>query len=407
MDFVIRNARLEREEELLDIGVQEGKIVAIEKGILGKAKEEIDAKGRLTTPAFPNPHIHPDKAFLSDRIDPLRKSGGSVENLDLTDVLKKNYTKEDLLERGGKVMELSARYGSTMVRAFADIDSIGGLLPLKTTLQLKEDYKDIVEIQVAPMAINTVVHHSEHEDLMKEAMELGPDLVGGLPWRELTDEDAKYHTDFIFDLARQYNTDVAFCDDTMEDSHSRGLEYTASKVIKEKFPNNVTSSNVEAFTQYDAAHRAKVIRLVKEAGINILNNPGVSLYNHAISRWDTLANELLDAGVNLCLGQDDLNDPFYPFGKMDQLELAFLAAHYWRMIFPHQFERILDLVTYNAARAMGIKDYGMAIGCRADIVVHEAESVKEALRMRLERPYVIKSGRIVAENGVIRRYKPD
>jgi len=407
MDLVIRNARLKGEEELLDIGVQGGKIAAIEKKISDKAKEEIDAKGRLTTPAFPNPHVHPDKSFLSDKVDPLRKTGGSVENLELTNVFKKNYTKEDLLERGGKVMELAARYGSTMVRAFADVDSIGGLLPLKTVLQLKEDYKDIVEIQVATFAVGTIVHHPENEDLMKEAMKLGPDLVGGLPWSELTDEDAKYHTDFIFDLARQYNTDIAFCDDTMEDFHSRGLEYTAAKVIKEKFPNIVTSSNVEAFTQYDAAHRAKVIRMVKEAGVNILNNPGVSLFNHAVSRWDTLANELLNAGVNVCLGQDDLNDPFYPFGKMDQLELAFLAAHYWRMIFPHQFEKIFDLITYNAAKAMGIKDYGLAIGCRADIVVHEAESVKEALRMRLERPYVIKGGRIVAENGVVRRYKPN
>ena len=405
MDLIIRNAKLKGEEELLDIGVQGGKIAAIEKKISDKAKEEIDAKDRLTTPAFPIPHIHPDKAFLHDKAAPLRKTGGSVESCELTNVFKKDYTMEDLLERGGKVMELAARYGSTMVRAFADVDSIGGLLPLKAVLQLKEDYKDIVEIQVAPVAIDSIVRHPENEELMKEAMKLGPDLVAGVPWSELTDEDAKYHADFIFDLARQYNTGIHMFDDTMEDSYSRGLEYTAAKVIKEKFPNVVTCSTVEAFTQYDAAHRAKVIRMVKEAGINIFNSVGPSLFNHAISRWDILADELFNAGVNLCVGQDDINDPFYPFGKMDQLELAFIAAHYWRMIFPHQFERIFGLITYNAAKAMGIKDYGLAIGCRADIVIHEAESFKEALRMRLERSYVIKGGRIVAENGVVRRYK--
>jgi len=405
LDLIIRNAKLKGEEELLDIGVQGGKIAAVEKKISGKGKEEIDAKGRLTTPAFANPHIHPDKAFLSDKVDPLRKTGGSAEAVELTNVVKKNYTKEDILERAGKVMESAARYGSTMVRAFADVDTVGGLLPVKAILQVKEDYKDIVEIQVVAFAQNGIVRYPGSEDLMKEAVKLGPDSVGGVPWYELTDEDAKYQTDFLFNLARQYDKGLAFCEDTVEDAFSRGLEYTASKVIKEKFPNNVTMSNVEAFTHYNDTHRAKVISMVKEAGVNILNSPGASLFNHAICRWDRLANELLNAGVNVCLGQDDLSDPFYPFGKMDQLELAFLAAHYWRMILPQQFERILDLITYNAAKAMGIKDYGLATGCRADIVVHEAESVKEALRLRLERPYVIKGGRTVAENGIVRRYK--
>jgi len=405
VDLIIRNARLRGKEEFLDIGIEEGKIKTVAKKISGKATEEIDAKGRLTIPAFVNPHIHPDKSFLSDRVDPFRKKGGSVEAVAIDKIWKKDLTMEDVLERGGKVIELAARYGSTIVRAFADVESDGGLIPIKALLQLKEDYKDVVELQVAPISIRGFVLNPENKELMRKAMQLGADLVCGLPWIEPTYEDAKSHTDFIFDLAREYNTDAAFCDDTDEDALSMGLEYTASKVLKEKFSGGVTCSNVEAFPHYDDAHRAKVIKMLKEAGVSILNNPGVSMWNHAINRWDRLAKELLDAGVNVCLGQDDVNDPYYPFGKMDQLEVAFLAVHYWRMTLPQQLESILDLVTYNAAKAMGIKDYGLAVGCRADIVVLEAESVKEALRIRGERPWVIKSGRIIAENGVVRRYK--
>ena len=411
MDLVIRNARLRGKKELLAIGVQDGKIAAIGRNISGKAKVEIDAKGRLTTPAFANPHIHPDKSLLGDQVDLLVKDGNTIECLNLTHVFKKNYTMEDILERAGKVMELAARYGSTIVRVFADIDTIGGLLPFKALLQLKTDYKDIVEIQVVAFPQEGIVQNPGSEDLMKEAMKLGPDVVGGIPWYERADEDSRYHTDLLFDLAREYDKDIHFLEDDTDDPYSRGLEYTANKIIKEKFPQTVTVSHIEALTRYSDAHAAKVIRLVKEAGIHVCSNPHLSLWlgsrldHQPIARGVTRVKELLDAGVNVCSGQDDVNDPFYPFGKMDQLEVAFLTAHACHLTMPAELEGTFDMVTYHAARAMGIKDYGLDIGCRADIVIHEAETVKEALRMRLERPYVIKSGRIIAENGVVNRSK--
>lgn len=177
MDLVIRNARLRGKEDLLDIGIQEGRVTAIEKKILGKGKEEIDAKGRLTTPAFANPHVHPDKSLLGDKIDPLVKTGGTLEAFELTNVFKRNYTMEDILERAGKVMELAARYGSTRVRVFADIDTAGGLLPFKALQQLKADYRDIVDIQVVAFPQNGIIQDPGSEDLMKEAMELEPDVV--------------------------------------------------------------------------------------------------------------------------------------------------------------------------------------------------------------------------------------
>ena len=411
MDIIIRKARLRSKEELLDIGIQGGKVVAIDKKIPGKAKEEIEAKGRLTTPALVNPHIHPDKSFLGDKVDLLVKTGGTLEAFKLTHMFKRNYTMEDILERAGKVMELAARYGSTMVRVFADIDTVGGLLPVKALLQLKADYKDIVEIQVVAFPQEGIVQNPGSEDLLREAMELGPDVVGGIPWYEMTDEDSRYHADLAFNLARKYDKDIHFLEDDTDDAYSRGLEYTAVKVIKEKFPNIVTVSHIEALTRYSDAHADKVIKLVKEAGIHVCSNPHLSLWlasrldRQPIARGVTRVKELLEAGVNVCSGQDDVNDPFYPFGKMDQLEVAFLATHACHMTFPYQLEQAFDMVTCNAAKAMGIKDYGLDIGCRADIVVHEAETVKEALRMRLERPYVIKSGRIIAVNGTLRRYK--
>lgn len=408
MDLVIRNAKLNRKNELLDIGVQERKITMIRNRISAKGKEEIDAKGRLTTPAFVNPHVHPDKSFVGDEADRLR-TGATLEAFTLTHIFKKNYTMENILERAGKVMELAARYGSTIVRVFADIDTIGGLLPFKALQQLKADYKDVVDIQVVAFPQEGIVKNPGSEELMKEAIELGPDVVGGIPWFEMTDEDSKYHADFIFNLARKYDKDIHFLEDDTDDPYSRGLEYTASKVIKEKFQRIVTVSHVEALARYGDAHADKVIKLVREAGINVCSNPHISLWlasrldPQPIARGVTRVKELLNAGINVCSGQDDVNDPFYPFGKMDQLEIAFLTAHACQMTMPDELEKVFDMVTYNAAKALGIKDYGLNMGCRADIVIHEAESIKEALRMRLERVYVIKGGQIIAENGVVRR----
>lgn len=409
MDLIIRNARLRGREELADIGIKQGKIAAVETKIPAKGKEEIDARGRLTTPALVNPHIHPDKSLLGDEVDRLRKTGDTLEGLKLTNVFKKNYTKEDILARAGKVMELAARYGTTIVRVFADVDTIGGLLPFKSLLQLKADYKDIVDIQVVAFPQEGIVQNHGAEDLMKEAMELGPDLVGGIPWYEMTDEDSRYQADFCFDLARKYNKDLHFLEDDNDNPYSRGLEYTASKVIKEKFPNIVTVSHIEALSRYPDAHAAKVISLVKQAGINVCSNPHVTLWlssrldRQPVPRGVTRVQEFLNAGVNVCSGQDDVNDPFYPFGKMDQLEVAFMMAHACQIIMPGQLGQVLDMVTYNAAKALGIRDYGLEAGCRADILIHEAETVKETLRMRLERPYVIKGGRVIAQNGVVKR----
>ena len=413
MDLVIRNAAVWRKGDLLDIGIQGEKITAIEEKIPGKGNEEIDAKGRLTTPAFANPHVHPDKSFLSDKVDLLRKDGTCAEAIQLTNVFTADYTKEDIIERAGRVMELAARYGSTMVRALADVNTTGGLIPLKALLQIKEDYRDIVEIQVVAFPQDGIIRNPGTEHLMEEALDIGADLVGGIPWYEMTDEDSKHHTDLVFNWARKYDKDIHFLEDDTDDAYSRGLEYIASKVIKEEFPKIVTVSHAASLTRFNPAHVDKVIRLVKAAEVNICSNPHVSLW--LASRLDpepklrgvTRVQQLLDAGANVCSAQDDVNDPFYPFGKMDQLEVAFMAAHVCQMTMPGQLDQALDLVTYNAAKAMGIKDYGLDIGCRADIVIHEAESVKETLRMRLERPYVIKSGHIVSENGIVRRHKPD
>ena len=411
MELIIRNAKLRGEDKLKDIGIQAGKIIIVEPKIAAKAKSEIDARGRLTTPAFINPHIHPDKSLLGDKLDALR-TGELQEAFPLTHVFKKNYTMEDVMERAGEVMEMAVRYGSTVVRAFTDIDTIGGLLPFKALLKVKEEYRDIVDIQVVAFPQEGIIANPGSEDLLKEAMTMDPDVIGGIPWFEMIDEDSRYHTDLIFDLARKYDKDIHFLEDDTDNAYSRGLEYIATKVIKERFPNIVTVSHVEALTRYNDYHAHKVIGLVKQAGIHICSNPHISLWlcgqydTQPVARGVTRVKELLAAGVNVCSGQDDVKDPFYPFGKMDQLEVAFLAAHACQLVLPKQLEQAFDLVTYNAARALGIKDYGLVVGCRADIVIHEAETIKEALQMRLERPYVIKGGKIVAENGVVKKHNP-
>lgn len=412
MDLIIRNARLRGGEGARDIAILQGRIAAVGERLPEKGAREIDAGGRLVAPSFANPHIHLDKALLGERAR-LNRSGLFDEALEATWEHKRNYTLEDLLDRGGRVIEMAASFGTTRLRNFVDVDTIGGLLPLKAGLELKRRYADLMDIQVCAFPQEAILRDPGTEALLWQAVEMGADVVGGLPWIEQTDEAMRKHIDIVFEIARRFDRDIHMLIDNNNDPTSRSIEFLADKALRDGFPRRVTAGHVEALCVYDDVHAHRVIRMIREAGIHIVSNPHVSLSNRGrlnrqpVLRGITRVKELLEAGVPVSCAQDDVMDPYYNFGKMDQLEVGLFMAHAAHLTSPSQLETVYDMISVNAARAMGADDHGLFPGSRADLVVLDAQTVWNAFRLQPDRLFVLKGGRVTAESASHRRVLRD
>lgn len=412
MDLIIRNARLRGGEGVRDIAILQGRIAAVGEGLPEKGAREIDAGGRLVAPSFANPHIHLDKALLGERAL-LNRSGLFDEALEATWEHKRNYTLEDLLDRGGRVIEMAASFGTTRLRNFVDVDTIGGLLPLEAGLELKRRYTDLMDIQVCAFPQEAILRDPGTEALLWQAVEMGADVVGGLPWIERTDEAMRKHIDIVFEIARRFDRDIHMLIDNNNDPTSRSIEFLADKALRDGFPRRVTAGHVEALCVYDDVHAHRVIRMIREAGIHIVSNPHVSLSNRGrlnrqpVPRGITRVKELLEAGVPVSCAQDDVMDPYYNFGKMDQLEVGLFMAHAAHLTSPGQLETVYDMISVNAARAMGVDDHGLFPGGRADLVVLDAQTVWNTFRLQPDRLFVLKGGRVTAESASHRRVLRD
>jgi len=374
MDLIIRHARLRQRAGTWDIGITGDRISAIAEQLTDGAAKEIDAAGNLVVPTYINGHIHFDKCNLRDKMRP-NKTYSWDECLELTWEHKAQYTVEDILERAGRAVEEGILNGTTVFRAFADVDTIGKLRPIEGMLALRERWRDIAHIEVVAFPQEGLTRNPGASDLMEEAMRMGADIVGGMPWFEMLDEDMRAHTDWCFELAQKFNKDIHMLLDETVNPQSRSLEYLAVKTIRESYHGRVSASHCVALATYDEAHARKVLDLIKEANISICSNTHVNLVmqgvfdQEPVRRGITRVKQLWQRGVNLFTAQDDLSDPFYPFGRNDQQEVAAYLCHAAHMTGANEIEAAFDFITYNAARALRLEDYGVEPGCRADLNV--------------------------------------
>jgi cytosine deaminase len=410
LDFVVRNAKIVSKRKLTDIGIKGDKIAEIGK-IKKKARKEIDAKGMLVSPAFIDPHIHLDKCMIGDDIRP-NVSGTLQEAIEIIWEKKRKYTVADIAKRAGEVIKLATLNGTTRMRTHADVDTIGGLTPIKGLLAVREKFKNIMDIQIVAFSQEGILRDLGTEELMRKAMELGADLVGGMPHHERPYSKAKPHIDICFEIAKEFDADIDMHVDETDDPNSRSLEYLAEKTVEEGYQGRVTAGHTCALAAYPDDYAKEVIRKVKLANINMITNPVTNLViqgrgdKQPIRRGITRVKELLAAGVNVTFGQDCVNDAFYPFGKADMLEVANISAHAAQLTMPDEIETVFEMMTTNAARTLGVlDDYGIAVGKRADLVVIDASSPKDAIRRQPDRRWVIKGGKIIAENTSNRKLK--
>jgi cytosine/creatinine deaminase len=411
LNLLIRNARLRGQDQLVDIGIESGRIAAIAPKLTASAKQEIDAAGDLLVPGFVNLHLHADKALLGEVMRP-NVSGTLPEAIKITNDFKRKYDPSEVAQRAGRVLETGIRNGTTLFRLFADVGTIGGLRGAQGLLLARENYRGYCDIQVVAFPQEGIVRDPGAAELLDEAIKQGCDVVGGLPWYEYTDEDAREHIDICFDLAKRHDRDIHMLVDDTDDANSRSLEYLALKTMREGFHGRVTASHCGAMAGYNDVYAAKVIDMVATANVTISSNTHINLVCSARigrepkRRGIARIKELLARGVNVIASQDDVDDPYYPFGKPDQLEVALMMAHTAQLTMPHELEQVFDMVTANAARAARLSDYGIAPGKKADLVVLGAPSVRAALRLQPPRRHVIKDGVEVARTTVTQEILP-
>ncbi|MFQ5762399.1 MAG: amidohydrolase family protein, partial [Candidatus Bathyarchaeia archaeon] len=361
--------------------------------------------------AFVNPHVHLDKCLLYDLVPP-NISGLDEEGIRNTLEYKaKRYTVDEVASRAGRCLEMAALNGATSIRAFADIGPTGGLTPVRGLLKAKRDFAGVVDVQIAVIPQEGIICDPGAEEFMYKAMEEGADVVSGIPWFEWTDEDARRHIDITFEVAKKFNADLHLLCDNTDDPSSRTLEYYAMKAIREKYHGRVTCSHATTLAAYNDTYAAKVIQLVKQARMNMVNNTHIALWQggrkdkQPIRRGITRVKELLAAGVNVSCGQDDVSDPYYPFGRMDPLEVGSFMVHTAQLGLPNEIETVYDMLTHNAAKILRLPNYGLDVGCNAELTIVDAPNAREALRLQPDRLYVIKAGRVIAETRTTRKLR--
>jgi cytosine deaminase len=395
-EIVIRRARLHKNpEELEDIGISSGKIAAIAPQLNAGSATEIDAQAGLVSESFANPHLHLCKVYTREMLDDqlltgyhTASMGKAMTTIELAANVKQQYSESWIIKNVRRAVALAAVHGNTHIRAFADVDSKAQLEGVRALIRARAEFKGIVAIQVCAFAQDGLVREPGANELMHQAMEAGADVVGGIPWIEYTEADLQEHVRAVFDLAQKFDKDVSMLVDDAGDPGLRSLETLAVEAIRRGWQGRALAHHARAMALYPQPYFQKLAALLKRADMAVVSDPHTGPLHARVK-------ELLQEGVNVCLGQDDISDAYYPFGRNNMLEVAFLASHLLWMTTRQELETLYDMVTTQAARAMNVPEHTLAAGAPANLVVLEAPNVIEAMREHAPPRYVISHGKLV------------
>jgi cytosine/creatinine deaminase len=403
LDILVKNVALWGTEGLCDLGIANGRFVSVNPNDVSPAAVlTLDAEGRMAVPGFVEPHIHLDKALISERA-PVNRSGTLNEAIEILWELKRNYTVDEIADRASRVLARALENGISGLRTHVDVDPIGGTRPAEGLIRARERFGDLIDIQIVAFPQEGIVKSPGTEALMREVMKLGVDVVGGMPFNEASPQDSRRHIEIVFDIARQFDADIDMHVDETDDPAARTLEVLAELTIANGWQGRVTAGHTCALASYPRDYADHVIDRLRQANVNMIANPATNLMlqgrldDYPKRRGVTQVKELLAAGVNVACGQDCVHDTFYPFGQNDPLEIAFLLCHASHMSQPAEILAVMDMVTNNGAKALRVPDFRVVVGGVADLVVLDARDARGAFATRLPRRWVIRKGKLIAE----------
>jgi len=405
MDLTIHNAIHDKYLAVISVGIKDGKIVQVSNNEITPGKIAIDAGGAMISPALIEPHFHIENALLWD-ISNLNTSGTLREAIALYADVKVKLSSEDIIQRGTQTIFEALKHGTLWMRNHVDIDQYAKLDLLEGVVAIKEKFKGFFDLQIIAFPQHGLARNPESVDLMWQAMENGAELVGGIPHHEKNMEDGAKQIEIVFEIAKKYDVNIDMHIDETDDPYWVSLELLADKTIEEGYQGRVTAGHCTSMAAWDKKTLARVIDKVKQAEISVVSNTPINLLLQGrldeipIRRGIARIKELIEAGVNVCCGQDDLMNMFYPFGQMDPLEVANIAAHAGHLASPEEIQMVFDMPRYNAAKNIGLDNYGVYEGAAANLILLDAVSAVDALRRKPERLYVIREGEILVQNTV-------
>ncbi|MFD6441449.1 cytosine deaminase [Peribacillus sp. NPDC060186] len=401
--MIIKNVALRKKEGLWDIAIRNGKIEKIERNIASVEGEEIvEGQGRLAIPPYVDSHTHLD--YVGTYGDPVYNSTGTLfEGIDIWNERKKTLTFEDVKSRASKVLKWNIAHGTQYVRTHVNTDE-PGLTSLKAMLEVKEEFAPLIDVQIIAFPQHGILNYKNGLGLLEEALVMGADGIGAIPHFEDTREDAVESIKEVFKLAEKYNVLVdVHCDET-DDDQSRGLEVVAAEAYRYDIGELVTASHTTAMSSYNNAYTFKLFGLLKRANINFVANPSINI--HLQGRYDTYpkrrgitrVKELLEYGLNVSFGNDDIMDPFYPLGVGNMLEVLHMGVHVCHLTGYQELINSFDLITNNGAKTLNIADkYGIEIGKPGNLNILPAKNEYDAIRKQVKPLYSIRNGKIIAK----------
>lgn len=406
MDTIIRNVRIDDSKPLVDVAITNGKITAIQEQIEATAALEIQGNKHVLVPSFVESHLHLEKAFVMDR--KANRSGTLQEAIAVTAELKPTFTQDDIMERSRRVIRLLVQNGSTHVRAHAEFDPGQGFTGFDAVLKLREEFKDVISIQVVAFPQEGIFKYPGTEAMMVEAMEKGADVVGGIPYN---DRDAKEHIDFVFNLAKKYDKDIDLHQDFADNADKISIDYVAQKTIEMGWQGRVSVGHLTSLAALEPDRRNEIIKLIKEADISVMCLPATDLHlgarndTYNIRRTLTPVRALRDAGVNVCLATNNIRNAFTPYGTGNLLHISMLAIPAAHLGGADDQLTVLPMLTTNPAKALGLKNYGLEVGKDADLVLLNTDKISSVI---LDIPVplkVFKRGKVVAETEINQQLK--
>ena len=400
LDLLIRNATLPDGRSGLDIAARHRKIVAVEPRVEADARETIDARGRLVSPPFVDCHFHLD-ATLSLGLPRLNMSGTLLEGIALWGELKPLLTHEAVAERALRYCDLAVSRGLLAIRTHVDVCD-DRLLAVEALLEVKKQVKPYLDLQLVAFPQDGYLRSPNAAKNLARALDLGVDVVGGIPHFERTMADGAASVKALCELAAARGLPIDLHCDESDDPNSRHIETLAAEALRLGLNGRATASHATSMHSMDNYYVSKLIPLIAESGISVIANPLINITlqgrhdTYPRRRGLTRIAELRSHGVPVALGQDCVMDPWYGLGAADMLDVAHMAVHAVPMTSREAIAWTFDAVTEIPARVMGLEDYGLEIGKFADMVVLQAADPIEAVRLRATRLAVIRRGRVIA-----------
>ena len=406
LDLLVKNASLPDGRVGMSIAVRGDKIVELTAGLEAPAHQIIDAQGQLLSPPFVDAHFHMD-ATLSYGLPRVNQSGTLLEGIALWGELKPLLTQEALIERALTYCDWAVAKGLLAIRSHVDVCD-PRLLAVEALLEVKRRVTPYLDLQLVAFPQDGVLRGQrgpkQHMDNLKRALDMGVDVVGGIPHFERTMSDGALSIKLLCELAAERGLPVDMHCDESDDPLSRHIETLAFETQRLGLQGRVTGSHLTSMHSMNNYYVSKLLPLIAEAQLHVVANPLINITlqgrhdTYPKRRGMTRVPELLACGVNVAFGHDCVMDPWYSLGSGDMLEVAHMGLHVAQMTSQAGMRQCFAAVTSNPASILGLPGYGLERGCNADFVLLQAKDPIEAIRLRATRLKVFKRGKLLAES---------